>query len=137
MKIPSAGFVASSQQLRCFEEVRFQVVKGRGYLKEQKRVLVEGMWLFGGIFEVLERKHDRYRVRLSRVHQEFAGRLMVQYPGPGARGGAFFLEKHYNELNVTQIFEKPSAASSRSNRMSPDSQAPRLRPRNLPGSTLS
>jgi hypothetical protein len=65
------------------------------------------MWLFGGIFEVLERKPDRYHIRLSRVHREFVGRLMVQYLGPGARGRAFFLEKHYNELNVTQILEKP------------------------------
>jgi hypothetical protein len=35
------------------------------------------MWLFGGVFEVLERRPDRYVVRLSRTQQEFVGRLLI------------------------------------------------------------
>lgn len=53
-----------------------------------------------------ERRPDRYLIRLSRIHKEFVGRLLIRYPGPGARGRAFLLEKYYNELKVTQLLDK-------------------------------
>ena len=65
------------------------------------------MWLFGGVFEVLKRRPDRYDVRLSRTQQEFVGRLLIRFPGPGARGRAFLLEKYYGALKVTQLLDKP------------------------------
>ncbi|NOU00655.1 MAG: GIY-YIG nuclease family protein [Gallionella sp.] len=63
-------------------------------------------WLFGGIFEVIERNTDGYSVKLIDLHREYIGRILIHYPGPGARGRAFYLENHFNELKVAQIFEK-------------------------------
>jgi hypothetical protein len=63
-------------------------------------------WLFGGIFEVTERKADSYSVTLSDVHREFVGRLLIDHPGAGARGRAFYLENYFDELRVAQVFEK-------------------------------
>ncbi len=64
-------------------------------------------WLFGGIFEVVERKSDCYVVALSDLYREYIGRLLVRYPGPGARGRAFYLENHFGELKVAQILDTP------------------------------
>ena len=64
-------------------------------------------WLFGGIFEVVERKSDCYVVALVDLHCEHIGRLLIHYPGPGVRGRAFYLENHFAELRVSQILEKP------------------------------
>lgn len=64
-------------------------------------------WLFGGIFEVVERNADSYNVKLAELYQEYIGRLLIHHPGPGVRGRAFLLEKYFNELKVAQIFEKP------------------------------
>ena len=64
-------------------------------------------WLFGGIFEVIERKSDRYGVHLSDNCKKYIGRLLIHYPGPGVRGRAFYLENHYSNLIVSQIFSKP------------------------------
>lgn len=63
-------------------------------------------WLFGGIFEVVERKTDSYSVMLSDVHQEFIGRLLIDHPGAGARGRAFYLENYFDEFKVSQVFEE-------------------------------
>ncbi|WP_440952206.1 GIY-YIG nuclease family protein [Methanococcoides sp. FTZ1] len=64
-------------------------------------------WLFGGIFKVVERKQDHYVVTLEEQYQEYIGRLLIDYPGPKARGRAFYLEKHYLNLVVSQLFDKP------------------------------
>jgi hypothetical protein len=64
-------------------------------------------WLFGGIFEVKERNKDSYNVELIEEGREYIGRLLVYYPGPYSRGRAFYLEKHYEKLIVSQIFDKP------------------------------
>jgi hypothetical protein len=71
-----------------------------------------GRWLFGGIFEVISRNPDAYGINLLELHQEYIGRLLVEYPGPGVQGRAFYLEKHYNGLKVAQIFEKPFAGEA-------------------------
>lgn len=65
----------------------------------------QNRWLFGGIYEVLERHSDGYKVKLLDLHQEFIGRLLINYPGPGARGRAFYFENHYQDMALAEIFE--------------------------------
>lgn len=62
-------------------------------------------WLFGGIYEVLERTPDRYRVSLMSEHSGFIGRLLIDHPGPGARGRSFQFNKHYYNMKVAEIFD--------------------------------
>ena len=64
-------------------------------------------WLFGGIFEVLGRGECAYEIEYLDMHRSYVGRLLVEYPGPGARGRAFYLENHYADLVVSQILDKP------------------------------
>lgn len=71
-----------------------------------------GTWLFGGIFEVIERMPAKNIVRLSDEYGEYIGRLLIKYPGPGARGRAFYFEKHFDKLVVSQVFEKPYAGEA-------------------------
>ncbi|MBN3124555.1 GIY-YIG nuclease family protein [Pectobacterium brasiliense] len=61
-------------------------------------------WLFGGIYEVLERRPDGYKVRLVNEHRGLIGRLLIDYPGPGARGRSFLFENHYFKMKVAEIF---------------------------------
>ena len=63
-------------------------------------------WLFGGIFEITSRGTDSNTVNLVTLYEEYVGRLLIYYPGPGLRGRAFKLENHFNELKVAQIYEK-------------------------------
>lgn len=69
-------------------------------------------WLFGGIFEVLQRNTDSYVVQLIDLHREYVGRLLIHYQGPGVRGRAFYLESHFDQLKVAQLFEKPFAGEA-------------------------
>lgn len=62
-------------------------------------------WLFGGIFRVVERMQDSYLINLEKENKEYIGRLLIHYPSPGYRRRAFYLEKHYSKLQVSQIFE--------------------------------
>lgn len=65
-------------------------------------------WLFGGIFEVIERNADEhYKIELSNLCSEYIGRLMIHYPGSPGRGRAFYLEKYFDQLKVAQILERP------------------------------
>jgi hypothetical protein len=64
-------------------------------------------WLFGGIFEVKARSTKAYTVQLDLQYIEYIGRLLIHYPGPGVRGRAFNLEKHYSDLIVSQLFDEP------------------------------
>lgn len=64
-------------------------------------------WLFGGIFEVKFRGKDSNRVELCEQYQEFIGRLIIHYPGPGVRGRAFNSENHYGKLIVSEILDTP------------------------------
>lgn len=63
-------------------------------------------WLFGGIFEVTARNNDANTVNLDQKYSEYIGRLLIHYPGPGVRGRAFYLENHYSNLIVSQVFDK-------------------------------
>ena len=62
-------------------------------------------WLFGGIFNVLNRLPDRYEIELSGLYSSFIGRLLIGHPGSGSRGRAFNFERYYPDMNVAQIFE--------------------------------
>ena len=42
---------------------------------------------------------------LHDLYQEYIGRLLISYPGPRVQGRAFYLEKHYGNLIVAQLFE--------------------------------
>ena len=68
-------------------------------------------WLFGGVFEVLDRSgnkpHIPYTVQLSDKYKEYIGRLLVAHPGPGVRGRSFRPETYFAKLKVAQILEKP------------------------------
>ncbi len=66
-----------------------------------------GTWLFGGIFEVIERLPNKNIVALTDKYNSYIGRLLIEYHGPGSRGRAFYLEKHFDGLVLSQIFEKP------------------------------
>ncbi|HFO0254484.1 TPA: GIY-YIG nuclease family protein [Raoultella ornithinolytica] len=65
----------------------------------------DSRWLFGGIYEVLERKVEGYEIKLLDLHADLIGRLLIKHPGPGARGRAFYFEKHYQNMIVSEIFE--------------------------------
>ena len=64
-------------------------------------------WLFGGIFEVKTRqKGAYYTTELLDKGREYIGRLLIHHQGSPGRGRAFYLEKYYNNLIVSQIFDK-------------------------------
>ncbi|WP_438443025.1 GIY-YIG nuclease family protein [Kluyvera georgiana] len=62
-------------------------------------------WLFGGIFEVLERYDDGYKIKLVDEHSGLIGRLLIEHPGPGARGRSFLFENYFHQMKVAEIFE--------------------------------
>ena len=65
-------------------------------------------WLFGGIFEVKTRqKGAYYTTELLDKGREYIGRLLIHHQGSPGRGRAFYLKKHYDNLVVSQIFDKP------------------------------
>lgn len=69
-------------------------------------------WLFGGIYEVLERNAHGYKLKLLDLHKEFVGRLIINHSGPGARGRAFYFENHYPEMSISEIFESEYSGES-------------------------
>jgi len=56
---------------------------------------------------VIKRNPKGNAVILVDLYQEYIGRLLVHYPGPGVRGRAFYLGNHFDELKVAQVLEKP------------------------------
>lgn len=72
----------------------------------------QNKWLFGGIYEVLERNTDGYKVKLLDLHKEFIGRLIINYPGPGARGRAFYFENHYPAMEIAEVFASEYSGES-------------------------
>ncbi len=61
------------------------------------------VWLFGGIFKVLERANDRYTVELTENSQEFIGRLKVKLKLP--RGRAFKAQTYLNSFEISEILK--------------------------------
>lgn len=65
---------------------------------------VGSSYLFGGVFEVLERHPDRYVVKEVESFAKFEGRLVCRFVRyQGLRGRAFLLENHLNAFEVLQL----------------------------------
>ena len=74
----------------------------------------EDVWLFAGVLQVVERLGDwkesgvGYRVEMTDIGAEFAGRLMVGFHRyPGLRGRSFKLETFFKGMTVHEILDKP------------------------------
>jgi hypothetical protein len=63
-------------------------------------------WLFGGVYEVIERHQDSYRVAPSSKGSGFIGRLKLRSPYRG-RTRRTNLENHYSEFAVQEILREP------------------------------
>lgn len=68
------------------------------------------MWLFGGIYEVLKRNNkphsNSYEIKELIEYSAYVGRLKVKLKKP-TRGRAFLLEKHINNMIVSEILKEP------------------------------
>ncbi|MEX0660375.1 MAG: GIY-YIG nuclease family protein [Balneolaceae bacterium] len=64
-----------------------------------------GMWLFGGIWKVLERKDQWYEIELTDMYPEMIGRLKIHFPYT-ARTRSLKLNRYYDEMTVHEILPK-------------------------------
>lgn len=66
-------------------------------------------WLFGGIYEVLQRRNENhsnsYDIREVEEYSKYIGRLKIGMKKP-SRGRAFLLEKHYENMIVSEILKR-------------------------------
>lgn len=62
-------------------------------------------WLFGGVFQVLERHPKRYKVRLTDQGAEFIGRLKLKYKA--RRLSEQYLEPRYGDFEIREILPEP------------------------------
>ncbi len=66
-------------------------------------------WLFGGIYEVLERNNTPnthgYKIKELTEYSHFVGRLKIKSEKP-SRGRAFYLEHHFDKMIVSEILKK-------------------------------
>lgn len=65
-----------------------------------------GVWLFGGIWEVLGRTNDAYQVRLADAGLSLIGRLKIRHPYSG-RPRRLKLEQHYGAMTVAEVLPQP------------------------------
>ena len=65
-------------------------------------------WLFGGVFEVIERHEDRYEVKLTEIGENFIGRLKIDY-AHNDRVTRALMEKYYGRFKVKEILPAPYA----------------------------
>jgi hypothetical protein len=69
-------------------------------------------WLFGGIFEVIDRFEDwqetnrGYQVRKVEQYENLVGRLIIDFT-LGVRGRSFLLENHFDQFTISQILKQP------------------------------
>ena len=81
----------------------------RDYIFTLARYGRSDLWLFGGIFEVLERHPGQgYVVELTEEGADLIGRLILCY-AYRARTARVNFEKHYWNLEVQEILREPSA----------------------------
>ena len=70
----------------------------------------EKTWLFGGIFEVLERGEENYahsyKVKLTDIGEEFVGCLKIKSPYT-ARQTRARMERYYDGFEVKEILPEP------------------------------
>ncbi len=62
-------------------------------------------WLFGGIWKVVKRNKDSYKVELCDLGKEYIGRLLVQH-NLKQKNIRVNLENHYHKMIVSEIFEQ-------------------------------
>lgn len=66
-------------------------------------------WLFGGIFKVRKRYHDKvnenggYEVELIQDSVKFIGRLIIEFKRTTGRGRAFKLENYIDKFSVSEL----------------------------------
>lgn len=63
-------------------------------------------WLFGGVFRVLERHEDRYKVELTDIGKEFIGRLKIGYSYKD-RITRPKMESHFTSFEVKEVSNVP------------------------------
>jgi hypothetical protein len=68
-------------------------------------------WLFGGIFKVLERYPDRYKVELTKIGGGSVGRLKLRSPY-SARAVRVNMEEHYESFEIVEVLREPYAGRS-------------------------
>jgi hypothetical protein len=66
------------------------------------------MWLFGGVYKVVERRPDRYVVELSQVGELFIGRLKL-HSTYRERATRVKMEGYFDDLHVAEILPEPFA----------------------------
>lgn len=64
-----------------------------------------GVWLFGGIFKILERHEDRYEIELTDLYSNMIGRLKIFFPYT-SRSRNLHLERYFHEMSVHEILPK-------------------------------
>ena len=69
------------------------------------------IWLFGGIFHVMERRPDRYVVEPAEKGAEFLGRLKLHSPYR-SRATRTKFEPYYDDLTVYEILREPYTGRS-------------------------
>ena len=61
-------------------------------------------WLFGGAFDVVERRSDGYKLQPLASFEKFVGRLLAAFHRyQGMRGRAFKLESYLDQFKVAEI----------------------------------
>lgn len=69
-----------------------------------------GVWLFGGIYEVIERKDQNYShsytVKKVNLGSELIGRIKIKFDRPG-RIRSIKLERYFNQMEISEILKEP------------------------------
>ncbi|MGA2434725.1 MAG: GIY-YIG nuclease family protein [Bryobacteraceae bacterium] len=61
-------------------------------------------WLFGGVFEILERRKDGYKLKPIPEFEKYVGRLIASFHRYlGMRGRAYLLEKYLDQFEVAEL----------------------------------
>ncbi len=63
-------------------------------------------WLFGGVFKVIERCENSYKVELTDMGENFIGRLKIK-SSYKERTARTYMEPHYSEFEVKEILSEP------------------------------
>ena len=66
------------------------------------------IWLFGGIYEVIERLDDGYKLKACHEGKDLIGRL--KFDLSLSRGRSFVFENWFEKIKVTEILRKPYVA---------------------------
>ena len=70
-------------------------------------------WLFGGVFEVIERHKEHYILTEVEDFRKFTGRLLLSFHRyQGMRGRAFYFEKYVDNFSVLELLSEPYRGES-------------------------